>query len=160
MTGDCYLREWSEWSLCQLTCVNGEDLGFGGIQVRSRAVIIQELENQHLCPEQALETRPCNGKHQNTHKTITLPVRKKKKIQSYSKFVFFLLRLSKLGKYGELWEQRNALNFFVFQTEKLMLTITCFHFNHCYFWSFFNNEISLYGLGKKNNNCLIFLITS
>lgn len=61
------MKEWSEWSLCQLTCVNGEDLGFGGIQVRSRAVIIQDLENQHLCPEQALETRPCSGKYQNTH---------------------------------------------------------------------------------------------
>lgn len=63
--GDCYLKEWSEWSLCQLTCVNGEDLGFGGIQVRSRAVIIQDLENQHLCPEQALETRQCNGEYRN-----------------------------------------------------------------------------------------------
>lgn len=59
--GDCYLKDWSSWSLCQLTCVNGEDLGFGGIQVRSRAVIIQELENQYLCPEQMLETRPCDG---------------------------------------------------------------------------------------------------
>ncbi|XP_012494191.1 PREDICTED: thrombospondin type-1 domain-containing protein 7A [Propithecus coquereli] len=58
--GDCYLKDWSSWSLCQLTCVNGEDLGFGGIQVRSRAVIIQELENQHLCPEQMLETKSCD----------------------------------------------------------------------------------------------------
>ncbi|KAK7823560.1 hypothetical protein U0070_004674 [Myodes glareolus] len=58
--GDCYLNDWSSWSLCQLTCVNGEDLGFGGIQVRSRAVIIQELENQHLCPEQMLETKSCD----------------------------------------------------------------------------------------------------
>lgn len=58
--GDCYLNDWTSWSLCQLTCVNGEDLGFGGIQVRSRAVIIQELENQHLCPEQMLETKSCD----------------------------------------------------------------------------------------------------
>ncbi|XP_075443351.1 thrombospondin type-1 domain-containing protein 7A [Ascaphus truei] len=58
--GDCYLNEWSEWSLCQLTCVNDEDLGFGGVKSRSRAVIIQELENQHLCPEQAIETKSCN----------------------------------------------------------------------------------------------------
>lgn len=105
-TGDCYLKEWSEWSLCQLTCVNGEDLGFGGIQVRSRAVIIQDLENQHLCPEQALETRPCNGKHQNTHHSSC-----NKKIQNYSMFLFFLLRLSKLGKYG-FGGHRNALNFY------------------------------------------------
>ncbi|XP_025235320.1 thrombospondin type-1 domain-containing protein 7A [Theropithecus gelada] len=61
--GDCYLKDWSSWSLCQLTCVNGEDLGFGGIQVRSRAVIIQELENQHLCPEQMLETKSCDDGH-------------------------------------------------------------------------------------------------
>ncbi|XP_069852689.1 thrombospondin type-1 domain-containing protein 7A isoform X3 [Dipodomys merriami] len=61
--GDCYLKDWSSWSLCQLTCVNGEDLGLGGIQVRSRAVIIQELENQHLCPEQMLETKQCDDGH-------------------------------------------------------------------------------------------------
>lgn len=98
------MKEWSEWSLCQLTCVNGEDLGFGGIQVRSRAVIIQDLENQHLCPEQALETRPCSGKYQNTH---PLPVINK--IQNYSMFLFFLLRLSKLGNYG-FGGHRNAFN--------------------------------------------------
>lgn len=46
--------------------MNGEDLGFGGIQVRSRAVIIQELENQHLCPEQMLETKSCNGECYNS----------------------------------------------------------------------------------------------
>lgn len=96
LTGDCYLREWSEWSLCQLTCVNGEDLGFGGIQVRSRAVIIQELENQHLCPEQALETRPCNGKHQNIHHATSC----KKEIQNNNSFTFFLFMVSNLGKYG------------------------------------------------------------
>ncbi|XP_026533553.1 thrombospondin type-1 domain-containing protein 7A isoform X1 [Notechis scutatus] len=61
--GDCYLKEWSHWSICQLTCINGEDLGFGGIQVRSRAVIVQDVENQHLCPTQALETRQCNDGH-------------------------------------------------------------------------------------------------
>ncbi|PIO38169.1 hypothetical protein AB205_0044070 [Aquarana catesbeiana] len=59
--GDCYLNDWSEWSLCQLTCVNGQNLGFGGVKVRSKAVIIQELENQHLCPEQMLESKPCHG---------------------------------------------------------------------------------------------------
>ncbi|KAG8550939.1 hypothetical protein GDO81_025392 [Engystomops pustulosus] len=58
--GDCYLNEWSEWSLCQLTCVNKQDLGFGGVKVRSRAVIIQEMENQHLCPEQAYESKSCH----------------------------------------------------------------------------------------------------
>ncbi|XP_039199733.1 thrombospondin type-1 domain-containing protein 7A isoform X1 [Crotalus tigris] len=61
--GDCYLKEWSHWSICQLTCINGEDLGFGGIQVRSRAVIVQDVENQHLCPDQALETRQCSDGH-------------------------------------------------------------------------------------------------
>ncbi|KYO26723.1 hypothetical protein Y1Q_0019191 [Alligator mississippiensis] len=71
--GDCYLKEWSEWSLCQLTCVNGEDLGFGGIQVRSRAVIIQELENQHLCPEQALETRSCSDGQCYEYKWMASP---------------------------------------------------------------------------------------
>ncbi|XP_038626243.1 thrombospondin type-1 domain-containing protein 7A [Tachyglossus aculeatus] len=71
--GDCYLQEWSPWSLCQLTCVNGEDLGFGGIQARSRAVIIQELENQHLCPEQVLETRPCDDGHCYEYKWMASP---------------------------------------------------------------------------------------
>ncbi|KAJ6615658.1 hypothetical protein lerEdw1_015124, partial [Lerista edwardsae] len=71
--GDCYLKEWSEWSLCQLTCVNGEDLGFGGTQVRSRAVIIQDMENQHLCPEQALETRQCNDGQCYEYKWMASP---------------------------------------------------------------------------------------
>ncbi|XP_061442295.1 thrombospondin type-1 domain-containing protein 7A isoform X3 [Rhineura floridana] len=71
--GDCYLKEWSEWSLCQLTCVNGEDLGFGGIQVRSRAVIIQDLDNQHLCPEQVLETRQCNDGQCYEYKWMASP---------------------------------------------------------------------------------------
>ncbi|XP_067860093.1 thrombospondin type-1 domain-containing protein 7A-like isoform X1 [Heptranchias perlo] len=59
--GDCYLTEWSVWSTCQLTCVNNEDLGYGGVQVRTKAVIIQAMDNEHLCPEQALETRMCTG---------------------------------------------------------------------------------------------------
>nr|XP_034985345.1 thrombospondin type-1 domain-containing protein 7A isoform X1 [Zootoca vivipara] len=71
--GDCYLKEWAEWSLCQLTCVNGEDLGFGGIQVRSRAVIIQDLDNQHLCPEQVLETRQCNDGQCYEYKWMASP---------------------------------------------------------------------------------------
>ncbi|XP_053570076.1 thrombospondin type-1 domain-containing protein 7A [Bombina bombina] len=71
--GDCYLNEWSDWSLCQLTCVNGEDLGFGGVKVRSRAVIIQEMENQHLCPDQAIETKPCNDGQCYEYKWLSSP---------------------------------------------------------------------------------------
>uniref|UniRef100_H2ZWX4 Thrombospondin type 1 domain containing 7A n=1 Tax=Latimeria chalumnae TaxID=7897 RepID=H2ZWX4_LATCH len=57
--GDCYLTGWSVWSPCQLTCVGGEEFGLGGLQVRSRSVIIQLLENQDLCPEQTWESQPC-----------------------------------------------------------------------------------------------------
>ncbi|KAM4689624.1 thrombospondin type-1 domain-containing protein 7A [Discoglossus pictus] len=71
--GDCYLNEWSEWSKCQLTCVSGEDLGFGGVKVRSRAVIIQEMENQHLCPEQAVETKACNDGQCYEYKWLASP---------------------------------------------------------------------------------------
>ncbi|XP_032901589.1 thrombospondin type-1 domain-containing protein 7A isoform X1 [Amblyraja radiata] len=61
--GDCYLTDWSVWSSCQLTCVNNQDLGYGGVQVRTKAVIVQAMENEHLCPVQTLETRTCTGGH-------------------------------------------------------------------------------------------------
>ncbi|MGH0148912.1 UNVERIFIED_CONTAM: hypothetical protein FKN15_013938 [Acipenser sinensis] len=59
LLGDCYLTDWTEWSPCQLSCVNGEVLDFGAVQVRSRAVIAQEQDNQQQCPEQMWESRPC-----------------------------------------------------------------------------------------------------
>uniref|UniRef100_A0A672MWQ4 Thrombospondin type-1 domain-containing protein 7A-like n=1 Tax=Sinocyclocheilus grahami TaxID=75366 RepID=A0A672MWQ4_SINGR len=57
--GECYLTEWAVWSLCQLSCISGDDLGFGSVQVRSRAVLAQEPENLLQCPEQEWEARPC-----------------------------------------------------------------------------------------------------
>uniref|UniRef100_A0A665WCK4 Thrombospondin type-1 domain-containing protein 7A n=1 Tax=Echeneis naucrates TaxID=173247 RepID=A0A665WCK4_ECHNA len=57
--GECYLKEWTVWSPCQLSCVSGDDLGFGSVQVRSRAVVAQDPENLLECPEQELEARPC-----------------------------------------------------------------------------------------------------
>ncbi|XP_031644645.1 thrombospondin type-1 domain-containing protein 7A [Oncorhynchus kisutch] len=57
--GDCYLTDWTVWSPCQLSCVSGDDLGFGSVQVRSRAVLAQEPENLLQCPEQEWEARPC-----------------------------------------------------------------------------------------------------
>lgn len=59
--GECYLTEWTIWSRCQISCVNGNDLGFGSVQVRSRAVLAQDPENLLQCPEQELEARPCTG---------------------------------------------------------------------------------------------------
>lgn len=59
--GECYLTEWTIWSRCQISCVNGNDLGFGSVQVRSRAVVAQDPENLLQCPEQELEARPCTG---------------------------------------------------------------------------------------------------
>lgn len=49
------------WSMCQLNCVGRDDLGFGSVQVRSRAVLAQEPENLLQCPEQEWEARPCTG---------------------------------------------------------------------------------------------------
>ncbi|XP_031731663.1 thrombospondin type-1 domain-containing protein 7A isoform X2 [Anarrhichthys ocellatus] len=57
--GECYLTDWTVWSPCQLSCVSGDDLGFGSVQVRSRAVVAQDPENLLHCPEQELEARPC-----------------------------------------------------------------------------------------------------
>uniref|UniRef100_A0AAQ6I9L7 Thrombospondin type-1 domain-containing protein 7A n=1 Tax=Anabas testudineus TaxID=64144 RepID=A0AAQ6I9L7_ANATE len=57
--GDCHLTEWSSWSSCQLTCLEGRSFETTGRQARSRAVIIQVMENQSTCPRQVFETQPC-----------------------------------------------------------------------------------------------------
>ncbi|XP_074729868.1 thrombospondin type-1 domain-containing protein 7B isoform X3 [Strix uralensis] len=59
--GDCHLTEWSEWSSCELTCINGRSFETTGRQSRSRAFIVQSPENQESCSGQAMETRPCSG---------------------------------------------------------------------------------------------------
>ncbi|XP_076858362.1 thrombospondin type-1 domain-containing protein 7B-like [Brachyhypopomus gauderio] len=59
--GDCHLTEWSSWSSCQLTCLEGRSFEAVGQQARSQAVIIQAVENQESCPQQVFETRPCKG---------------------------------------------------------------------------------------------------
>ncbi|CAL8389306.1 unnamed protein product, partial [Gadus morhua 'NCC'] len=59
--GDCHLTEWSSWSSCQLTCLEGRSFETTGRQARSRAVIIQVLENQDSCPRQVFQTQPCTG---------------------------------------------------------------------------------------------------
>lgn len=59
--GECYLTEWTIWSRCQISCADGDDLGFGSVQVRSRAVVAQDPENLLQCPDQELEARPCTG---------------------------------------------------------------------------------------------------
>ncbi|XP_059826219.1 thrombospondin type-1 domain-containing protein 7B isoform X2 [Hypanus sabinus] len=59
--GDCHLTEWSLWSSCQLICLDGKRFETTGHQTRSRAVIVQALENQDNCPEQIWERRPCTG---------------------------------------------------------------------------------------------------
>ncbi|KAI5186224.1 Thrombospondin Type-1 Domain-Containing Protein 7B [Manis pentadactyla] len=59
--GDCHLTEWSEWSTCELTCIDGRSFETMGRQSRSRTFIIQSFENQDSCPQQVLETRPCAG---------------------------------------------------------------------------------------------------
>uniref|UniRef100_A0AAY4ECW1 Thrombospondin type-1 domain-containing protein 7A n=1 Tax=Denticeps clupeoides TaxID=299321 RepID=A0AAY4ECW1_9TELE len=59
--GDCHLTEWSSWSSCQLTCLEGRSFEMMGRQARSRAMVIQVQENQENCPQQVFETRPCKG---------------------------------------------------------------------------------------------------
>ncbi|XP_014851900.1 PREDICTED: thrombospondin type-1 domain-containing protein 7B isoform X1 [Poecilia mexicana] len=59
--GDCHLTQWSTWSSCQLTCLEGRSFESTGRQARSRAVIIQAMENQGSCPHQVFETQPCKG---------------------------------------------------------------------------------------------------
>uniref|UniRef100_A0A8C3K8S6 Thrombospondin type 1 domain containing 7B n=1 Tax=Calidris pygmaea TaxID=425635 RepID=A0A8C3K8S6_9CHAR len=59
--GDCHLTEWSEWSSCELTCINGRSFETTGHQSRSRAFIVQSPENQESCSGQEMETQPCSG---------------------------------------------------------------------------------------------------
>ncbi|NWX72371.1 THS7B protein, partial [Alca torda] len=59
--GDCHLTEWSEWSSCELTCINGRSFETTGRQSRSRAFVVQSPENQESCSGQEVETRPCSG---------------------------------------------------------------------------------------------------
>lgn len=65
--GDCHLTVWSSWSSCQLTCLEGRSFETTGRQARSRAVIIQVMENQGSCPHQVFETQPCKGNGKKTH---------------------------------------------------------------------------------------------
>ncbi|XP_024919574.1 thrombospondin type-1 domain-containing protein 7B [Cynoglossus semilaevis] len=66
--GDCHLTDWSLWSSCQLTCLEGRSFETTGRQARSRAVIVQVMENQASCPHQVFETRPCKeGKCHSYH---------------------------------------------------------------------------------------------
>ncbi|XP_072198495.1 thrombospondin type-1 domain-containing protein 7B [Excalfactoria chinensis] len=59
--GDCHLTEWSEWSSCELTCIDGRSFETTGRQARSRALIRQPAENTESCSGQVVETRPCSG---------------------------------------------------------------------------------------------------
>ncbi|XP_045154839.1 thrombospondin type-1 domain-containing protein 7B [Echinops telfairi] len=59
--GDCQLTQWSDWSTCEFTCIEGRSFESMGHQSRSRTFIIQSFENQDSCPRQVLETRPCTG---------------------------------------------------------------------------------------------------
>ncbi|XP_037542046.1 thrombospondin type-1 domain-containing protein 7B [Nematolebias whitei] len=69
--GDCHLTEWSSWSSCQLTCLEGRSFESTGRQTRSRAVIIQAMENQGSCPLQVFETQPCEGGKCHTYQWKT-----------------------------------------------------------------------------------------
>ncbi|XP_039613314.1 thrombospondin type-1 domain-containing protein 7B isoform X2 [Polypterus senegalus] len=73
--GDCHLTEWSSWSSCQLTCLDGRSFETIGRQARSRAVIIQAFENQDNCPQQVFETRPCTDGKCHTYEWKTSPWR-------------------------------------------------------------------------------------
>ncbi|KAJ8282312.1 hypothetical protein COCON_G00048310 [Conger conger] len=69
--GDCHLTEWSPWSSCQLTCLDGRSFETTGRQARSRAVVIQVEENQDSCPHQIFQTRPCKGGKCHTYEWRT-----------------------------------------------------------------------------------------
>ncbi|KAM8857281.1 thrombospondin type-1 domain-containing protein 7B isoform 1-T2 [Synchiropus picturatus] len=59
--GDCHLIEWSPWSSCQLTCLEGRSFESTGRRARSRAVVMQVMDNKDSCPQQVFETQPCKG---------------------------------------------------------------------------------------------------
>ncbi|CAH2305417.1 thrombospondin type-1 domain-containing 7B [Pelobates cultripes] len=59
--GDCHLADWSHWSSCELTCIDGRIFEAVGLQSRSRTFIMESLENQENCPKMTTETRSCTG---------------------------------------------------------------------------------------------------
>uniref|UniRef100_A0A8C5MBU9 Thrombospondin type-1 domain-containing protein 7A n=1 Tax=Leptobrachium leishanense TaxID=445787 RepID=A0A8C5MBU9_9ANUR len=59
--GDCHLTEWSQWSSCELTCIDGRSFEAVGLQSRSRTFIVESPENLENCPKQITETRSCAG---------------------------------------------------------------------------------------------------
>ncbi|XP_048455532.1 thrombospondin type-1 domain-containing protein 7B [Rhincodon typus] len=71
--GDCHLTEWSTWSSCQLICLDGKRFETTGRQTRSRAVIVQALENQENCPEQMWEEQHCTEGNCHEYEWRTSP---------------------------------------------------------------------------------------
>ncbi|TSK28216.1 Thrombospondin type-1 domain-containing protein 7A [Bagarius yarrelli] len=72
---ECYLTDWTSWSSCQQSCVGGEDLGLGSVQVRSRAALAEEPENLEQCPEQEWESQPCTAGQCYEYKWMSGPWR-------------------------------------------------------------------------------------
>nr|XP_032801799.1 thrombospondin type-1 domain-containing protein 7A-like isoform X2 [Petromyzon marinus] len=59
--GDCRLGKWSDWSVCQLMCATGSNLGLRGVQARSRVALGAAVpESRAACPAQVWESRPCD----------------------------------------------------------------------------------------------------
>ncbi|XP_019630099.1 PREDICTED: thrombospondin type-1 domain-containing protein 7A-like [Branchiostoma belcheri] len=57
--GDCWVTEWSSWSSCHQSCVNGQPQGTSGIETRSRAILAQPSSGGNSCPSDVYETRTC-----------------------------------------------------------------------------------------------------
>lgn len=88
---------WSSWSSCQLTCLEGRSFETTGRQARSRAVIIQVMENQGSCPHQVFETQPCKGTQEKTNITKALFYDKPGLKDFQFKFMFASLLVNEKG---------------------------------------------------------------